>query len=413
MVSLLLAAVLLSPFLYRSFTQRFPFPSDSDQDQYLTEAQITAEQFVFAKVRPLYLSWLAGFYLIGGKDLRRALYLEKTVSVLLLSLLIAFLGLMLFDARTALLLFIWVLNCKYMITEPNGSHALAASMLVASVLCFYLPNRALRLPASLFMLLLSIEVREEMIVPVVVISGYLVVRAVYRWKKDARLRQPVQATAKYYWIGAAIVLAAMFALYAARPNNSTSPYISILIRTEFAGTYVRRTGLIDQLPGKKAWVQEAWDVTYNEKLPGVKNDWDLIRLYPREELANIIYNIKITPRVAGAMFLSFDRPKVMLTAFVLYFLSFIIWPGRDGRFHRWRPIPKEIGSLLVVWAIGTFSIVALVVPLYISSRHYVQLIPAEIIVSMFIVRLAMSKLLPLIRPSSSRTYSNANGSALI
>lgn len=399
MVTLLLAAVLISPFLYSSFTQRLPFPSDSDQDEYLKDAQITADQFAFSRFRQLYSSWLAGFYLISGKDLRRCFYLEKTVSVLLLSLLVAFLGLFLFDARTALLLFIWVLNCKYMITEPNGSHALGASMLVASVLCFYLPNRSLRLPASLFILFLSLKVREEMIVPLAFVVSCLLIRAAYRWKQGAK-REPRLAMAKYYWIGGAVVFAAMLALFAARPNSSTSPYLSILIRTEFAGTYVRRTGLINQLPGKKAWVQEAWDVTYNEKLPGVRNDWDLIRLYPGEELANIIYNLKITPRVAGAMFLAFDRTTIMLAAFLLYFLSFIIWPGRDGHFQRWRPIPRELGTLLVIWAIGTFLIVALVVPLYISSRHYVQLIPAEIIVTMFIVRLAMSKLLPLIRLSS-------------
>ncbi len=395
----MLAAVLVSPFLYSSFTNRISFPSDSDQDEYLKDAQITAEQFAFARVRPLYSSWLAGFYLISGKDLRRCLYLEKTVSVLMLSLLIAFLGLMLFDGRTALLLFIWVLNCKYLMTEPNGSHALAASMLVASVLCFYLPVRAARLPASLFIMFLSLKVREEMIVPLTFIVAMLVLRAIYRWKKRERSAQAAEVTGKYYWIGAAIIFAAMLALFAARPNNSTSPYISVLIRTEFAGTYVRRTGLIDQLPGKKPWVQEAWDVTY-ERLPGVKKDFDVIRMYPREELANIIYNVKITPRVASAMFLSFDRPKVMLAAFLLYFLSFIIWPGRDGRFQRWRPLSKEIAIFLVIWGIGSVLIVGLVLLLYISSRHYVQLIPAEIIVTMFIVRLAMSKLLPFIRPSS-------------
>lgn len=404
MVALLLAAVIISPFLYNSFTQRLPFPSDSDQDQYLKEAQLTADQFAFSRVRPLYSSWLAGFYLISAKDLRQCFYLEKTVSVLLLSLLVAFLGLFLFDARTALLLFVWVLNCKYMITEPNGSHALGASMLAASALCFFLPNRALRLPASLFILFLSIKVREENIVPLGFVVLCLLIRAAYRWKQGVR-RDPQLATSKYYWIGGAIVFAAMLALFAARPQNTTSPYLSILIRTEFAGTYVHRTGLINQLPGKKDWVREAWDVTYNEKLPGVNNDWDLIRLYPGEELANIVYNFKITPRVAGAMFLAFDRTKIMLAAFLLYFLSFIIWPGRSGRFQRWRPISKETGSLLVLWAIGILLIVALVVPLYISSRHYVQLIPVQVIGTMFILRWAMSKLLPLIRPSSreSRT----------
>ena len=399
MISLVLAAVLFSPFLYHSFTQRLAFPSDSDQDQYLKEAKITGDQFRFAKVRQLYSSWLAGIYVIGGKDLRRAFYSEKTTSVLLLGMLVAFLGLKLFDARTALLLFIWVLNCKYLMTEPNGSHALAASMWVASVLCFYLPIRAAVLPASLLILVLSLKTREETIVPLLFIVSCLVIRAAYHWKRGTKLDRPAPASTKY-WIGGVIIVAAMWGLFAARPNNLTSPYFSILIRTEFATTYVHRTGLRDQLPGRKAWVLEAWDVTYNEKLPGVKNDWDLIRLYPREELANIVYNIRITPRVAGAMFLAFDYPKLMLAAFFLYFISFIIWRGSNGIFQRWRPIPAEISSLLIIWGIGSFLVLAVVVPLYISSRHYVQLIPLEIIVTTFIIRVVMSKILSLIRPSS-------------
>ena len=390
---------MLSPFLYRDLSSRLPFPSDSDQDEYLQDAQMIANQFGFPKARQVYCSWLAMIYVLSGKDLRRSMYIEKTVSVLLLSVIIGFLALMLFDVRTALLLFLWVLNCKYMLLEPNDSHALAASMIVASVLCFFLPNRALRLPASLFILLLSIKVREEMIVPLVVISACLIIRAAYRWKRKDKPRAVADPRAKYYWIGAAIIWISLVALFAVRPNNSTSPYFSVLFRGEFAGTYVNRTGLREQLPGKQPWVKEAWDLTYGEKLPGIKTDFDVIRLYPREELANIIYNVKITPRVAGSMFLAFDHPLLMLAALLLYVFSFVIWPGLKGRFHRWR-LSKEIATFLVVWAIGTCSIVGLIVLLYISARHYVQLIPVEIIAAIFVLRFAMTYLLRLLRPSS-------------
>jgi len=38
--------------------------------------------------------------------------------------------------------------------------------------------------------------------------------------------------------------------------------------------------------------------------------------------------------------------------------------------------------------------------LYISARHYVQLIPVEIIAAIFVLRFAMTYLLRLLRPSS-------------
>ena len=365
----------------------------------MKDAQMVADQIAFPSVRPLYSTWLATIYLLNGKDLRRCFYVEKTVSVLLLSLLVAFLGLKLFGPRSAFLLFIWVLNCKYLITEPNGSHTMAAAMLVASVLCFHLPIRAATLPASLLILFLSTKVREEMIIPVAFVAGFLVIRMLYRWKRDRKRRVTTDAFAKYYWIGAGLVFGGMLLIFAVRPIDPKSAYFSVLFRGEFAGTYVNRTGLREQLPGEKSWVEEAWDLTYNEKLPGIKTDFDVIRLYPREELANIVYNIKLTPGVARAMFLAFDHPLLMLAALLLYVFSVVIWPGADGRFHRWR-ISNEIATLLVVWAIGTCLIVGLIIPLYVSARHYVQLIPVEIIAAMFILRFAMTRLLRLLRPTS-------------
>ncbi len=399
MLSLLFVAVVVSPFLYHSLEQRIPFPTDSDQDEYLSESRVIAEQFRFPLARQLYMTWLAAFEKVTG-DLRETFFLEKTVSTLLLAFLLAVLGWKLFDARTGFLILIWVLNCKYLLIEPNGSHTLAAAMTVASVLCFYLPWRTAALPASLFILLLSIKVREEMIVPVAFVTGFLVVRALYRWwlgRAASINRMPLN----YYYLGAAVVLfAGMIVLFSARPNSSTSPYYSTIMRAEFAGTYVNRTGLRSQLPGKGPWVSEAWNLTYNEKLPGVKTDFDVIRLYPREELANIVYNLKITPRVASAMFLGFDHPLLMMAAFLLYLVSFVVWPGANGVFQRWQPIPTETLTLMVVWALGTCLIAGLICLLYISARHYVQLIPVEIIAMLFLVRFFMSKLLPIIRPSS-------------
>ncbi len=328
----------------------------------------------------------------------RTFFLEKTASVLLFCFLLAVLGWKLFDARTALLIFVWVLNCKYFVAEPNGSHALAASMLVVSVLCFYLPWRGAALAASVFVLLLSLKIREEMIVPVLFVIGFLIARTFYRWRRG-RWKGFDRPAAKYYWIAAAILFALMIGIFNLRPNNTISPYYSMVMRTEFAGTYVNRTGLRSELPGKESWTIEAWDITYKQKLPGIKTDLDVIRLYPREELANIIYNVKITPKVASAMFLAFDRTWLMAVAFLLYLISFVIWPGPNGNFQRWRPMTREFLTLLIVWGIGVCLIVALICLLYISARHYVQLIPVEIIATTFMIRFAIGKLLPLIRPS--------------
>lgn len=386
----MLIAAVLAPFLYRNLTERLPFPSITDQDEYLREAQLIAHDFTFPETRQLYSSWLAIIYILSGNDPQRCFYIEKTISVLLFCLLMAFLAFILFDVRTALLAFVWVLNCKYMVLEPNGSHALAASMVVGSALCFFLPNRALRAPASWFILLLSIKVRDEMIVPLAIVSICLVIRFVWRWKRGGR--PTTDPRAKYYWIGAAVIWIMLVGLFAARHDPKAKPYLSIVLRSEFSGTYVNRTGLSKQLPGKRGFQLEAWDLTF-ERLPDVNTDMDVIRLYPREELANILYNLKITPRVAAAMFLAFDHPLIMAATFLMFLLSFIVWRDKRG-FQPWRPMTDDLHQRLIIWATGTISIVGLIVCLYISARHYVQLIPVEIIATLFLIRFTMGKLLP-------------------
>jgi len=73
-------------------------------------------------------------------------------------------------------------------------------------------------------------------------------------------------------------------------------------------------------------------------------------MYPREELANILYNLKITPRVAGAMFLAFDRPWFMAGALILYLLSFLVWRGL-GWYNTLNPlwVPAWFGSAFFIF----------------------------------------------------------------
>ena len=152
---MLLAAILISPLLYRSFT--LPFPTDSDQDEYLREARVVAEQFRFPSARQLYSSWLAVFDKISWRRPATALLSRKDCICAPVGLSSRCPGLASVRCENWIPAAFLVAELQILLTEPNGSHALAASMLAASLLCLYLPWRAAALPASLFILLLSIK----------------------------------------------------------------------------------------------------------------------------------------------------------------------------------------------------------------------------------------------------------------
>ena len=111
--------------------------------------------------------------LANGRDLRRTFFVEKYTSVALLSVATGLLAWRLFGFPAGVLLGCWVANCRYLLLETNGSHALAASLYVLAALCLVMPWKSVRLPMALLLTYFSAQARSEMWVPLMLILAAL------------------------------------------------------------------------------------------------------------------------------------------------------------------------------------------------------------------------------------------------
>lgn len=397
-VILTAALPLFGAILHHGLADRLAYPPMSDQRMYLAGGMEFAERFLFFWRAPLYGAWIGIFHIASGGDPAASFHFEKLTTLLLLGLLVAYLGRLLFDVRTGLLLGVWVLNCKYLVLETNGSHMLAACLFVGSFLCFFIRDRRARLPAALLTLFLSTQVRSEMWIPFCAIVLSLLVLAVKdRVQGKGRVTSSL-ARERSYWVGGTIVAMGLSVLFYARATPPESHRFAEAFAMNFAMNYVDRNHLTGEytapdLPYTEIWVRALPGVSSSadaiERDRGELHLIDAFKRYPSEMLAHVLYNISLSVRGVPAMFLAFDRPMLMLIAFMVYIGSFVVWrrPGPD----RWKSLPENTKRLLVVWSLEACLLIPITLIFRVVARYYIPFAPVAMVFAVFVVRAVLSK----------------------
>ncbi len=366
--------------------KRLRFPSGSDQDSYLEAGKEFVEQAVFLWRAPLYSAWMGLFYFMSGEASQLCFFFEKYFSVFLFSLLVAYLGQKLFDLRTGLLMGVWVLNCKYFIIEANGSHAMVGALFTASVLCLLLQNKHTRLPFALFFLFLATQVRIEMwgvFLFVVVAVSIITFRGDYRRTiKWAQLK-----SGGVYWLSCLTVGIGLTILFASRPSFVEPPIPNHAFVQNFAVNYVERKGLLDRYPQPWAAVTRVWE----DALPGATDALSAIRMYPNEIGAHFLYNLKLSLKALPANIFAVDNPLLMLVVMVVYFGTHVFWMKPADYLEKWRSIPADTFSLLAIFSIALCLVIPMTMIYRAAARYYIPLIPVQLVITMFAIRVAMSR----------------------
>jgi hypothetical protein len=366
---------------------------------YLAGGKAFAERFIFFWRSPFYGLWLGTFYLISGYDERICFYLEKYTSMILLSLVIAYLGKQLFDTQNGLLMGIWTLNCKYLVIETNSSHVMAATLFAVSLLSLTFPDRRLRLPMAILMLLLSTQVRSEMWAPFIVVVIILLILALRNWRAKNRVAPVINWGSIRYWVVCISVGIGLFLLFNLRLSPPEPHRLSEAFAMNFAMNYVDRLNLQRSTQTEEFDWMKVWVAAF----PGVSSSTEAIRRdrgeihpltavkkYPEEALAHIGYNLSLFPRALSATFLAFDRPLLMLLVFTVYLIFSGLLIKDDKYLGKWKEIPVDTKVFLVIWSLAILSLIPISFILRVVARYYIQLMPILIGFTVLCLRLLMN-----------------------
>ncbi len=395
----------------RDLFERLPYPPASDQIMYLAGGELFADRLQFFWRSPLYGLWMGVFYILSGRNPEICFYLEKYVSTFLLGLAVAWLGLRLCDLSAGLLMGVWILNCKYILLESNGSHIIAAVLFSISLLSLTFANRNARLPVALLALLLSTQARSEMWIPLIFVLFTISFLAARKWMGRKRFAVAIFGESKRYWIAAAAVGAVFFLLFNIRMGPTEPHRLSEAFAMNFAMNYV------DRLNTPKADQSEQfdWMRVWVSALPGVSASAEAVRedrgeihvikaikKYPKKMLAHVGYNLKLFVRALPASFLAFDRPRLMLISFVIYLSSLYLSRSIFHSVGKWDEMPSEERLLIAVWALAILTLIPISLVLRVVARYYIQLAPVLIAVSVIIANCIWMRLSAYRRV---RTYS--------
>jgi hypothetical protein len=345
------------------------------------------------------------FYIGANHDMQLCFYVEKYASIAALSLATALLGRQLFDIRTGLLMGVWVLNCKYFVTETNGSHGLAASLLVCSLLALLRRDGRSRVPVALLFLFLSTQVRSEMWVPFGAIIAALSVRFALDKLGDGEADATANRSMSPYWptcIAASLCLALIFN---SRSGLREPGRLAEAFAMNYALNYLDRYGVDDSVSRQGESSQYApWMEVWVVAFPGVSQSAEAIERnrdeiqpfkaiikYPERIASHVWYNVTLSFRALPAVFLAFDRPYLMLMVWVIYLASlFAIKPGQSC-LDPWLHTPAQVRRLLLLWVFAIFLLVPISFIFRVVGRYYVPLIPAQIAIATFAVRVVFEK----------------------
>ena len=354
-----------------------PYPPQGDQDTYLEEGRAAAEG-TLAERSPLYSLWMAAFFDLAGRDLRRTCALEKLGGTLLLAVATGLLGWRLFGVATAILLAAWVMNCKYLLEETNGSHALAAALWAAGALALTSSLRRRR-ELGLTLLFLTTQVRYDMRAPFALVVVLLAARD---WKDGARGEKDERRRLVASWSSTVLVCACLWAGLHAHTDRDLPNRLSVAFRQSFAVTYAERHHILGRFPD--AW--HTWPAIWDEALPGAPDVATAVRKYPGALLGHVAYQAGLSLRVLPAMVLAFDRPLLML----LLVASYLAVSGGHGLGLKGGP-PGSTGLRDAATAgLALLVLVPVSCLIRVAARNYVQLIPLELIALVVILRAGLA-----------------------
>lgn len=386
--------VMLVPafFLLHRGLQSYPqliYPPGPDQINYLNEAPDFENHLLVDPKAPLYTVWFGLFYSVN-RDLRWQFYAERIASIFLLSVLVAFLGRRLFDLRTGLFLGFWTLNCKYLVLEPNGTNALAASMFVAAALCLTSKRENLRWPAAVFFLFLSSLSRPEMMVPLGLALVYLAWKA-FGWFRSQRRKAGSLLPANWYHCSAILVIVSAITAFVKTHSNPVAPWsTSYAFFTAFAVNYIRRNNLFQQYPD--AWLftpQIIHKVMPNVTEPvsplasplrGIVQAW---KLYPQECLYNTFYNVKVSIITLPAIALGWQSRILMFVATVVWVGSYFLVRGSNR--ENFKRTPATVWRDLLIQSVAGSSLIAVSIFFLVLWRYYLPLLPVMLIAAAYLV----------------------------
>ncbi|MGH9848679.1 MAG: hypothetical protein ACREBD_02360 [Blastocatellia bacterium] len=381
-------ALFVGVTLYQRLKGRLEYPPGPDQEEYLAAGVSFIEHFVFFWKSPVYSLWLGIFYILSGNNLEICFYLEKTVSVMLMSGSVGYFGWRLFDSRTGILLGVWVLNCKYLLSEHNNSHTLAACLFVAGALCLFLPNQNARVPVLLLLLFLSAQVRAEMWLPLLGVVVYLAATSLRLRAKPVSFKRLVTAQAAKYWISCGAVAAVLIVLFSLRQGSENKyDLINEAFAQNYGANYADRYNLSAQYPNP-------WGAGHEimaKAMPGATTLIGAITQYPSATLEHILYNVRISIRAFPAASLGMDQPAMMAVLLALYVASFVFWKRPISYLQRWDALPEESRRLLIVWASASALLILNTYIFRVAARYYIQLIPAQLMLIAFALRAVMNK----------------------
>jgi len=377
-------AIVIAVSIAFNFSQRLPYPPGMDQDWYLENGRNFAEHFVFMWRTPVYSSWVGTIYLLCGSDIKTTFFVEKIIAVVLLSLLVCWLGWKVLDKWTGLLMAIWVWNCKYLLLETNGSHTLAASLFVLSLLCLYLPVEFARTPMAMLMLFLSGMCRLEMRVVVALVIGYLLVKYFRKWRRGNGIEKAIAHKELLAWVMLVFIATGLYLLFMTRVSTLEPSIPAHAFKQNFAANYVERKGLSDKY--QDAWRQNP--MIWSEALPGATTPIDALIKYPGEVMGHFYWNLRLFIRALPANVLAFYHPLPMLLLFGLWaWVCLVTGKSGDG------PVFKlDAQKLLPGWLTAVLVLIPISIVLRVAARYYQQLIVVEMVVLLAIARVAITYL---------------------
>jgi hypothetical protein len=352
------------------------YPPRSDQETYLQEGKAAAAG-TLAERSPLYSLWMAGFFDLAGGDLRRTCALEKLGGTLLLAVATALLGGRLFGAATATLLGAWVMNCKYLLEETNGSHALAGALWAsgAFVLASSLHRRR---ELGLTLLFLTTQVRYDMRAPFALVVLFLAAqdsRDAARGPKDERRRLVAS------WSSLVLICACLFAGLHAHTDRDMPNRLSVAFRQSFAVTYAERHELLARFPD--AW--NTWPAIWDEALPGAPDVPSALRKYPGALLGHVLYQAGLSLRAVPAMVFAFDVPWIMWLLVPSY-LGVSAWQRLGPRMPRGSARLRDAATA----GLALLVLVPVSCLIRVAARNYVQLIPLELVAAVVVLHAGLS-----------------------
>jgi hypothetical protein len=289
----------------------------------------------------------------------------------------ALLGGRLFGATTAILLGAWVMNCKYLLEETNGSHVLAAALWAGGAFALASSLRRRR-ELGLTLLFLTTQVRYDMRAPFALAVVFL---AAHDWKDAARREKDERKRLAASWSSTVLVCACLWAGLHAHTDRDMPNRLSVAFRQSFAVTYAERHQLLERFPD--AW--HTWPAIWDEALPGAPDVPSALRKYPGALLGHVVYQAALSLRVLPAMVLAFDRPLAMLLLVASY-LGVSGWQGLGRR------VPRGAAGLRDAATAGLALLVLVPVSclIRVAARNYVQLIPLELVAAVVVLHAGLT-----------------------